>query len=160
MESQQQPTNTGERYRMSWTAYVRPIIVLLVFSLVGYLLTAVNIWFGVIFILFWLGLFTIQVLTIRSVILFTDEQGVWLYSGIFPWSRGTSGVKWRDVEDAVYFPNFMSWLLKSYTVRIGHRFTKSSEIVLPHIARGHEAVEHINNYHHKVLASTPGGSMA
>jgi hypothetical protein len=71
-----------------------------------------------------------------------------------------AGVKWRDVEDAVYFPNFLSWLLKSYTVRIGHRFTKSSEIVLPHIAYGHKAVMHINEFHQNVLAASPTSDMA
>lgn len=160
MESQQQPAETGQRYTMSWTAYVRPAIVFLIMFGIGYALTNANGWLGGIFMAFWLGLFIVQVLTIRSVVLYTNNQGVWVYSGIFPWSKGMRGVKWRDVEDAVYFPNFLSWLLKSYTVRIGHRFTKSSEIVLPHIARGDAAVMHINEFHHNVLAASPTGSMA
>ena len=63
-----------------------------------------------------------------------------------------SDVKWRDLEDAVYFTGFLSWALRSYTIRIGHRFTKTSEIVLPNIARGNLAVEHINQLHREVLA--------
>ena len=63
-----------------------------------------------------------------------------------------NGVKWRDLEDAVFFQNFFSWLFKSYTVRVGHRFTKTSEIVLPHIANGNRVVEHINDLHRKVLS--------
>jgi hypothetical protein len=153
MESQQQPSTYVERYRMSWTAYVRPIIGFLFMAAIGIVLANFKFWVGAVFILFWLGLFIIQMLTIRSVVLYTDEHGVWVYRGIFPWSKGLNGVKWRDVEDAVYFPNFLSWLLRSYTVRIGHRFTKSSEIVLPHIARGNAAVMHINQYHSNLLAN-------
>ncbi|MEW9572775.1 hypothetical protein ABQJ54_13535 [Rhodanobacter sp. Si-c] len=153
MGSQQQPVGIGQRYTVSWVAYVRPAIVFLIMFGIGYVLIDVNGWLGGIFMAFGLGLLIVQVLTIHSVALYTDDQGVWVYSGIFPWSKGTSGVKWRDVEDAVYFPNFLGWLLKSYTVRIGHRFTKSSEIVLPHIARGHDAVMHINDFHRKVLTA-------
>jgi hypothetical protein len=80
---------------------------------------------------------------------------VWVFRGILPWSKGVSGVKWRDLEDAVFFPNFLSWLLRSYTIRVGHRFTKTSEIVLPNIARGHEAVAHINERHRQTLARAP-----
>ena len=157
MESQQKLGNEYQRYTMSWTAYVRPTVVFLVMLGIGYALTNVNGWFGGIFMAFWLGLFMVGVLEIRSVALYTDAQGVWVYSGIFPWTKGVSGVKWRDIEDAVYTTNLLSWLLRSYTVRIGHRFTKSSEIALPHIARGHEAVMHINDYHHKVLSASLGG---
>lgn len=154
MESQQQPGNTEQQYTMAWTAYVRPVIVCLIMLSIGSALTGLNGWLGGIFMVFWLGFFTVQILTIRSVVLYTNDEGVWVYSGIFPWSKGMRGVKWRDVEDAVYFPNFLSWLLKSYSVRIGHRFTKSSEILLPHIARGHDAVGHINDFHRNVLANS------
>ncbi len=160
MESPQQAVDVSQRYRMSWTAYVRPTIVFLIMFCIGFILNIANGWVGGTFMAFWLGLFIVQALTIRSVVLYTNDQGVWVYSGIFPWSKGMRGVKWRDIEDAVYFPNFLSWALNSYTVRIGHRFTKSSEIVLPNIARGHEAVIHINEFHHNVLAANPRGSIA
>jgi hypothetical protein len=149
-------TETGNRYTKSWTAYIGIVVVFLIMSGIGYALTNVNDWLGGIFILFSFCLFIVRVLTIRSVVLYTDDEGVWVYNGIFPWSKGIYGVKWRDVEDAVYSANFLSWLLKSYTVRIGHRFTKSSEIVLSHIARGHEAVMHINDFHHNVLLASTG----
>jgi hypothetical protein len=85
--------------------------------------------------------------------LYTDAHGVWVYSGILPWSKGVTGVKWRDLEDAVYMTNFSSWALRSYKVRVGHRFTKTSEIVLTHIARGNIAVEQINAQHQQALAT-------
>jgi hypothetical protein len=152
MESPQQPTSAHAKYRMSWTAYVRPVIVFLVLLFVGIALVGTSNWFAAIMITIAIGLFAFNVLSIRSLVLYTDDHGVWVYSGILPWSRGMSGVKWRDLEDATYFTSFFSWLFKSYTIRVGHRFTKTSEIVLPHIACGHDAVVHINELHRKALS--------
>lgn len=154
MESSQKSNITKENYRMAWTAYIRPIVVFSILFIIGLAFRGNDYSaIGFTFFAFSLGLLTIQILWIRSVNLYTDDEGVWVYSGIFPWSRGVSGVKWRDLEDAVYFTGFWSWILKSYTVRVGHRFTKSSEIVLPHIARGNLAVEHINSFHSQVLSN-------
>nr|UVN18284.1 hypothetical protein pPsy0462c_00025 [Pseudomonas syringae] len=65
--------------------------------------------------------------------------------------RGSWCVKWRDIEDAMYYTGFFSWMFRSYTVRIGHRFTKTSEIFVYHLAQGHNAVEHINHMHQTML---------
>lgn len=140
-------------FRMAWTAYIRPLIVFPALFSVGALFKANGYSsVGITICVLVVSLMVIRILTIRSVLLYTDDDGVWVYNGIFPWSKGTTGVKWRDIEDAVYFTVFWSWLFKSYTVRIGHRFTKTSEIVLTHIARGNLAVEHINRLHREVLA--------
>lgn len=152
MESSQEPGVTHENYRMAWTAYIRPLVVFAVIYSIGFALNSNYSTIGIAFCVFAVVLLAIQILSIRSVRLYTNNEGVWVYSGIFPWSKGSSGVKWRDLEDAVYFTGFWSWALKSYTVRVGHRFTKSSEIVLLHIARGNLAVEHINTFHGQVLA--------
>jgi hypothetical protein len=83
-------------------------------------------------------------LLVRSVQLYYDDVGVWLYSGVLPWKKGVSGVKWRDMDEATFVNGFWSWATRSYTVRIRHRFTKDSEIVLTNIARGKDAVATIN----------------
>ena len=153
MESSHKSQSTHSSYKMAWTAYIRPFIVFVFISLIGPSVYVDGFHTAGMFIcIFAVVLLIYQVLSIRSILLFTDDEGVWVFSGIFPWSRGTFGVKWRDIEDAVYTTGFWSWALKSYTVRIGHRFTKSSEIVLPHIARGDAAVMHINAFHSQVLA--------
>ena len=154
MESLQQPSDAEQHFTMSWTAYVRPVVIFLIVIVVGVIFNHYNDWRGALIILFGLGLFTIQVLTVRSTALYTDAEGIWVYRGIFPWSKGSFGIKWRDVEDATFFQNFFSWLFKSYTVRVGHRFTKTSEIVLPHIKRGHEAAMHINDLHHAFVGES------
>jgi hypothetical protein len=92
-----------------------------------------------------------RVLLIRSYQLYYDDVGVWLSSGILPWSKGVAGVKWRDMDEASYVPNFLSWLCKSYTIRIGHRFTKSSEIVLTGMARGKDAIATLNGHHQDLI---------
>ena len=153
MESSQKPQNFHASFAMSWIAYVSPIIIFLILFSIGVALF-INTYkiAGTIVSLIAIILFAFQFLSIRSITLYTDDDGVWVYRGILPWSKGVSGVKWRDLEDAVYLTGFLSWALRSYTIRIGHRFTKTSEIVLPNIARGNLAVEHINQLHREVLA--------
>ncbi|MGI4716942.1 MAG: hypothetical protein ACRYGO_01990 [Janthinobacterium lividum] len=92
-------------------------------------------------------------LLVRSVQLYYDDVGVWVVSGVLPWKRGVSGVKWRDMDEASYAGGFVSWAARSWTVRIGHRFTKDSEIVLHHIAYGRKAVETVNALHQQMIRS-------
>jgi len=90
-------------------------------------------------------------LLVRSVQLYYDDVGVWVYSGVLPWKKGVAGVKWRDMDDATYVNGFVSWITRSYTVRIAHRYTRESEIVLHHIAGGRQAVETINARHQQMI---------
>lgn len=90
-------------------------------------------------------------LMIRSYRLYFDDVGVWVYSGILPWNKGINGVKWRDLDGASFKQSLGSWLFKSYSIHISHRFTKSNEIWLSHWAGGNEAVTAINQ-HHQALA--------
>ncbi|MFL6672032.1 MAG: hypothetical protein ACJ8LG_01930 [Massilia sp.] len=90
-------------------------------------------------------------LLVRSVQLYVDDIGVWVYSGVLPWKKGVTGVKWRDMDEATFVNGFSSWATRSYTVRIGHRFTKESEIVLTNIARGKDAVATINAKHQDLI---------
>lgn len=94
-----------------------------------------------------------RILLIRSVQLYYDDVGVWVYSGILPWQRGVRGVKWRDMDEATYVSSLWSWLLRSYTVRVGHRFTKAGEIRLTHMARGKAAVTILNERHQQLIRS-------
>lgn len=90
-------------------------------------------------------------LLIRSVQLYYDDVGVWMYSGVLPWKKGIAGVKWRDMDEATFEQGFWSWISGSYTVRIGHRFTKASEIRLTDIAAGKDAVAKLNAYHQNLI---------
>ncbi|MDR2033320.1 MAG: hypothetical protein LBP89_01630 [Helicobacteraceae bacterium] len=97
--------------------------------------------------------FIYNLLYLRSFSLYTDNDGVWKYSGILPWSKGASGVKWRDIDTASYYPSFFSWILKTYNVRVAHRFTKDSEIIMGSVFNGRQAAIHINELHKKFIAN-------
>lgn len=92
-----------------------------------------------------------QFLVIRSVQLYYDDVGVWVVSGVLPWDKGISGVKWRDMDEATFVQGFWSWMTRSYDIRIGHRFTKSSEIKLTNIAGGKNAIATLNSYHQNMI---------
>ena len=147
-------TNVTHLGSKSWTAYVGLALAGFVLFTIGVLMVLAE-WFIAGFIVLMLaGLFLgYRVLELRSYRLYHDDIGVWVYSGILPWRKGVSGVKWRDMDEAVYFQTLWSWLFKSYSLRIGHRFTKTSEINLSHIARGHEAVLKINAQHETLIRS-------
>lgn len=90
-------------------------------------------------------------LMLRSVQLYYDDVGVWIYSGILPWKKGVSGVKWRDMDEATFEQGFWSWITRSYTIRIGHRYTKNGEIRLTDIASGKDAVARLNTRHQDMI---------
>lgn len=145
-------------YRLSWLAYLRPLFWSGVFLAVVYLFSLSSMHWG--FLAGAVGLIVVNLiyrfLVLRSVVLFVDDQGVWVYSGILPWSKGVGGVRWRDVEDARYNPGFLGWILRSYAVRVGHRFTRGNEIVLPSVKGGDRAVAQINALHGSYLRNGGG----
>ncbi|MET0982791.1 MAG: hypothetical protein ABWY02_11870 [Telluria sp.] len=94
-----------------------------------------------------------EFLLVRSVQLYVDDLGVWVHSGVLPWKKGITGVKWRDMDEATFVNGFKSWATGSYTIRIGHRFTRGSEIVLTNIARGKQAVALLNARHQELIRS-------
>ncbi|CZE47852.1 hypothetical protein [Campylobacter geochelonis] len=163
-------TPVYEEFRKSWTAYVKSFIFFIILVILTVYLVQnsqniskftlslsektgfmwINEWckFALVVILLLLFLkLILNVLYIRSFKLYTDKSGVWLYSGIFPWSKGSSGIKWQDIEDASYYTGFVSWLCRSWTVQVTHRFTKSSSIYQNNMAKGQRVVEHINELH-------------
>lgn len=140
--------------RKSWVAYLWPAVL----TLVALALTLPGAWqhgwmtalaCGAVI----LSVSAYVILSLRAVHLYCDDVGVWVYSGVLPWNKGVAGVKWRDLDEAVYFQGPVSWALKSYRLRIGHRFTRSSEIVLTKMWRGHEAVMLINSRHQELIRS-------
>jgi hypothetical protein len=146
-----QTTSLGGK---SWTAYVRVALIgLVLLFIVTPLAWSASVGAGIVMLLVSLGFIAYKVLLLNSFHLYVDDDGVWVFSGILPWNKGIAGVKWRDLDEAVYFQSMGSWLFKSYSIRIGHRFTKSSEILLSHWARGHEAVMTINGQHQELVRS-------
>ncbi|MCV2363888.1 hypothetical protein LNV23_10560 [Paucibacter sp. DJ1R-11] len=142
----------------SWTAYFSiGLIALFVLPIAVSVAWQASWVAGIAVLVLVLAVIAYRVLVIRSFHLYYDDVGVWVYSGVLPWSKGVAGVKWRDLDEAVYFQTFWSWLFKSYSMRIGHRFTKSSELFLSHMARGHESVMEINGQHQELVRANALG---
>ena len=128
----------------SWIAYLGlMLLALLLFGLVPLAFMVNEIAAAVVMVIATLVV-GYRFLTIRSVVLYYDEVGVWVFSGVLPWKKGVAGVKWRDMDEATFEQGFWSWITGSYTIRIGHRFTKASEIRLTTIAGGKDAVAKLN----------------
>ena len=138
--------------RKSWLAYFGVAVLALI--LLGGALPLAFLWneTAAIVVLVASGaLLFYRIALLRSVQLYVDDAGVWVHSGVLPWKKGVTGVKWRDIDEATYAQGFWSWITRSYMVRIGHRFTKSNEIVLSHIGGGKQAVATINARHHALV---------
>lgn len=151
----------GDEYRLSWVAYIKPVFATAA-SVVGCIainqaavsveprfanvLIKTGLWFvPYVLITLFLLLFILRVIYLKKVRLYLNDNGVYVKRGIFPWTKGVYGTAWRDIADANYFTGFIPWLTKSYRVRVGHRFTKTSEIVVANVRRGNEAVMKINS---------------
>lgn len=144
-------------FRLSWVAYVRETWAFLIrLLLCGVVATLISLgldrfahmhteaWLPALGLVAAIALTVYSVMYTNSIRLFTDENGVWMQSGVFPWEKGISGVQWRDLGQAGYTQGFSSWALRSYDVRISHRFTAGAELYLRNVHRGNLAVEHIN----------------
>ena len=131
--------------RKAWTAYVSLTLwALLLLALTLFVMESLQLPVTLLIstpALLWL---TYKWLLLRSVRLYYDDIGVWVYQGILPWSKGMRGVKWRDMDESTFVTGFWSWMLRSYTLRISHRFTKESEILLTHMYKGKEVSQQIN----------------
>ncbi|NWA64086.1 hypothetical protein HX773_24620 [Pantoea sp. B9002] len=135
-------------YRMSIMAYIKPVGIFLIFFLIGFSLSqSVNQLASLAgYLIFFMALIKLSCdfIYTKTLRLYLNQDGVFMYRGIFPWTKGVVGTIWRDISDANYYTGFINWATKSYRVRVGHRFTKTSEIIIPHVKNGHEAVMEIN----------------
>jgi hypothetical protein len=155
MEHHSSTTENAVVFRISWVAYVVTLVGLFFVTLVAAsFINFISSTFAHIAIAAGIVFIAYRIAMLRSFRLYSDEHGVWIYRGILPWNKGVSGVKWRDLEDAAYTTSFFSWVFKAYTVRIGHRFTKTSEVVVPYLHKGHEAVIHINDQHRLIMGNS------
>lgn len=134
-------------HHLGWTAYLPAATGLMALLPLTWAAAQLNVMFAVVVLIVGGALFLANVLHLYSIELYADYEGIWIQRGLFPWNRGVYGVKWRDVDEATYATGFMPWVSGCYLVRIGHRFTKASEIQLRHVYNGNHAVQLINKLH-------------
>lgn len=162
MEADRLKETEIQTYKLSWLAYVAPALSFAVLVSIGIVaLIAINTAsfqmqiphafrepiFSIVIcavLAIYVVFFIFKIVYLRTLRLFLNENGVYMFRGVFPWTKGTVGTAWRDIADANYYTGFVSWVTKSYRIRIGHRFTKSSEMVIPFVKNGNIAVMTIN----------------
>jgi hypothetical protein len=136
----------------SWTAYLGvAFMAFLLLLVITPLVWSSSIGAGIFVLLASILFLAYKFAVLKSYQLYMDANGIWCFSGVLPWNKGVRGVKWRDLDEAIYFQGMTSWAFKSYTIRVGHRFTKSSEVVLTHMTRGDQAVMQINQQHQELV---------
>lgn len=142
----------------SWTGYAKATLVALFVGCVATVFLNWQYWFvgtgtaavGLLYLAH-------RILFLRSYRLHMDDIGIWVCSGYLPWSKGVRGIKWRDLDVAVYYPSFPSWLCCSYSLRIRHRYRRASEIHLTGMHKGNASTREINRVHEgKILARRLG----
>ncbi len=155
--SEEVAESTNERrdreYVIAWTGYIRGSIMALTAAGFGWLLflilpTPAMVWWLLVF-----AWWVYAVLHIRSYRLYTNSEGVWVYSGVMPWNKGRFGVKWRDLGEAGFSTGFLAWLTRATTVIVTHRYTQGGEIEIVHVRNGRDAVEWINRRHREIIGT-------
>lgn len=145
----------GKTFRFSRVAYfnlllpliIRLIIVQVISGVVwlfvaeGSSLSSYVLYTGMIIVVVWS---IYEICFLYSITLLIDDDGVWIYRGVFPWEKGQVGTFWKDISSASFTQGFLSWTFKSYDINIAHRYTKENELFLKNLYHGDEAVKIIN----------------
>ena len=71
-----------------------------------------------------------RIAVLRSYVIVYNPAGVWIKSGVLPWTKGFSGVKWRDLDEAVFSQTFLGWLFRTHTVTLSSPWPKSISMSL------------------------------
>ena len=146
--------------RKSWVAYVNLIIRYAIFFGLIYFIDVTLLleaelmylkeysfyaypFFGVIF--------TYRLTVLRSYKISVTNEGIWLNYGIFPWAKGGNGLRWNDADMAFYYPNFLSWITNSYTIKVNHKYTNSTDFIASHIWRGRKVCGEISSIQRRKL---------
>ncbi|WP_298079223.1 hypothetical protein [uncultured Cardiobacterium sp.] len=154
-----------KEYKVSWVGYFRFIAINFVLYFIG-MSIATSILADIlkpiidketVILLFVIAIIAILVLGIKNTKaqkLVIDHNGVWKYSGIFPWNRGRNGISWEFIEDAAFYVGFIPWATKSYTVIVRGGYRELNEFTVKYIKNGDDAVGFINDYSRKLRRSS------
>lgn len=173
MEDNQSHNDHATVYRISWLGYVRPLLLLLIVTALcsGVMLArdygtpamqqqlAHPLFAVVPAVVIALAALScaLKFYYLATLRLIINGDGVYLFRGIFPWTKGTTGTLWQDIADAQYFPGFVAWLTRTYSIQVRFRFNKSNETFVPYIWKGHNAVMLINQTLQERARSTQAG---
>lgn len=54
-------------------------------------------------IVYWI----IVILGVERVKIYANKQGVWVFSGVFPWQKRVDKIEWSNLEEAHYVPSII-----------------------------------------------------
>jgi len=151
--------------RKSWLAYVKLFVWYIVTVFLIELVLAIlngfelipfssDIIYSKVILIGFLVLLLYSLWDTASYQLYYDEEGIWVFSGVLPWSKGVNGVRWRDLDGASYKIGAVAWFTNSYDVIINHRYTKENEIYLSDMWKGNKIVAIINEEHNKLIVNS------
>ena len=80
-------------------------------------------------------------------LLIIDSEGVWYQEGIFPWTKVGSGLTWKNFERAWITQGFISWVTRSYTLNVYHRYNSDIRFRIQHMPR--QVVDLVNEQSEK-----------
>jgi len=139
--------------RKSWVAYLGVLIkygiyIGIFFYVNIHLATRTDfIWINdyIFYVYAYLGAFFIyRIAVLRSYKVSVTNEGVWLHYGIFPWAKSGDGLRWNDADMAFHYPNFISWITNSYTIKVNHKYTNTSDFMASKIWRGRKVCGEIS----------------
>lgn len=134
--------------RKSWVAYVRPLFWACIWAGVAPAVLWRHFpWIGLASIVLGAGAAVHRTLQLRSEVLWMDEYGVTLESGVFPWQRGELLVRWRDIETVGCGRTIMRWALNYSTVCVWQRYKDEPAMVATDMAGGAHVCSILNSAH-------------
>lgn len=145
--------------RISWLGYVQYVVIgilfyLFVMSSAFWLISAglglvlgenkavANTVFFILTLLYLAG-FGYVLYQTRQCKAFVDKDGVWFYSGLFPWTRGIRGVRWENFDQAQFRPGMFSWMFCTYTVYLKDRY--GGTVVIKNLYNGRDWSSSVND---------------
>ncbi len=146
--------------KKSWVAYIKNFFIFFMIIMTIPVVISVSRYMSTLEIpylilippfIFFVFIYSIKVMSLKSYTLYYDNDGVWMYCGILPWTKDSRGTKWRDLEAATYFPNFFSWMTRSYTIRISQRYTQNTDIRYCDMRNGRTSAAIINGKHKEFI---------
>ena len=148
-------SNASILARKSWLAYVGPTIgyAVTLYVLISFV-WSINSTAALVLVILTMAIYIYVLFKLYSYMLYINEAGVWVFSGVFPWNKGASGVKWRDLDEAIFYQNFFSWIFRAYSLRVSNRYKPGAEISLTTMHNGSIAVQRINIVHQDLLAKS------
>lgn len=134
----------AQRHGLAWTAYIKPTVLLAIWLLMAWIFQSFGTTFALSFGAVGVLRFVVAVWWRATASVYADEDGVWLVSGVFPWTRGVYGVRWREIGIAVFRQGLFSWLFSAFTIHIKNRFDANLGLMVDHVRHGDDLVAVVN----------------